>query len=68
MRLQFLEDGYFSHSCRWDSFILIFEFDFLEGHSLLAVSIPGFEDNPIGALANPFHAFVPVLFVHANVL
>lgn len=60
--LELFEDGDFPHGCRWDAFVFVLEFDFLQGHDLLGLAVAGFEDHAVGSLADGFYSFVVVDF------
>ena len=61
MRLQFFEDGDFSHGGGGYSFILILEFDLFEGDEGIEDGIFGFEDDSIGSFSESLHSFISVL-------
>jgi hypothetical protein len=66
MGLEFFEDGDFSHGSGWDSFILIFEFDFFEGNDPFGISFSSLEDHTVGSFSNGFNFFVVVHFFNTQ--
>ena len=56
--LKFFKNRNFSHSCRWDTFIFIFQFDFFQGYYFFSISISCLEDNTICSFTNGLDSLV----------
>lgn len=58
MFLQFFENRNFPHSGRWDSIILVLDFDLLESNEFFSDVVSGFEDHSIGSFPKSFKSLV----------